>query len=112
MLVGLQLHRSYFLKALEGPDTFNALNRCVGSIYATFQSACQLIQCLEYVFDQEPQVTSRFPYLWSNTLAAAARLNFIPLIHMLIQALAGILMYYHGPTLYLSSGNDVHNTRR
>jgi hypothetical protein len=66
----LQLHRSYFLKALSEPETFTLDHKFAPSVMAIYRSASCLISTMEALFSQEPQLSVRFMCFWFNSFSA------------------------------------------
>lgn len=71
-LVLLQLHRSYFIRALSGPEeAFNRRHKYAPSVVAVFLSASRMIATIQELFQKEPELTSRILWYWSNAFSAA-----------------------------------------
>ncbi|KAI0029171.1 hypothetical protein K488DRAFT_89009 [Vararia minispora EC-137] len=73
----IQLHRSYFLQAIDNPEMFSSTHPYICSVLATFQNACQIISCVETVVDQAPEACRRIACLWTQVFGAAVGLCFI-----------------------------------
>ncbi|XP_006462394.1 hypothetical protein AGABI2DRAFT_223664 [Agaricus bisporus var. bisporus H97] len=74
-LVLLQLHRSYFIRALSGPEeAFNRRHKYAPSVVAVFLSASRMIATIQELFQKEPELTSRILWYWSNAFSAAIAL--------------------------------------
>ncbi|KAI3616044.1 hypothetical protein WG66_014000 [Moniliophthora roreri] len=71
----LQLHRSYFMRALSGPEeAFNRRHRHAPSVVAVFLSASRMIATVQEMFSREPELTIRISGYWSNAFSAAVAL--------------------------------------
>ncbi|KAG7088270.1 hypothetical protein E1B28_012284 [Marasmius oreades] len=71
----LQLHRSYFMRALSGPEeAFNRRHRHAPSVVAVFLSATRMIATVEQLYNQAPKLTVRIAGYWSNAFSAAVAL--------------------------------------
>ncbi|KAF9267290.1 hypothetical protein L218DRAFT_955169 [Marasmius fiardii PR-910] len=71
----LQLHRSYFMRALSGPEeAFNRRHRLAPSVVAVFLSATRMIATVEQLYQQAPNLTIRISGYWSNAFSAAVAL--------------------------------------
>ncbi|KAL0575784.1 hypothetical protein V5O48_006181 [Marasmius crinis-equi] len=67
----LHLHRAYLAQALlEQPHDLTH-HRLVPSVMSTYRSAWRLIQGLKQIWDQVPQLVSRYNLAWSQALSAA-----------------------------------------
>jgi hypothetical protein len=66
----LQLHRSYFMEALSGPEPFTLHHKFAPSVMATYRSASRLISTIELLFNQEPHLSTRFVCFWFNSFSA------------------------------------------
>jgi hypothetical protein len=64
--VTLQLHRSYFTQALNGPEPFTTKHQYAPSVMATYRSACRLITILDIIMKQEPRLCKRVFGFWFN----------------------------------------------
>jgi hypothetical protein len=74
MLVFLQLHRTFFTRALSGPEeTFDRSHKYAPSVVAVFLSASRMITIVQDLYEQEPQLTARILWYWSNAFSAAVR---------------------------------------
>ncbi|KNZ82068.1 hypothetical protein J132_08251 [Termitomyces sp. J132] len=71
----LQLHRSFFTRALSGPEeSFNRRHKYAPSVVAVFLSASRMIATVEDLYHREPQLTARILGYWSNAFSAAVAL--------------------------------------
>ncbi|KAF9453099.1 hypothetical protein P691DRAFT_801957 [Macrolepiota fuliginosa MF-IS2] len=71
----LQLHRSYFIRALSGPEeAFNRRHKYAPSVVAVFLSASRMIATVQELFQREPELTARILWYWSNAFSAAVAL--------------------------------------
>ncbi|KAG6835912.1 hypothetical protein H0H93_013452 [Arthromyces matolae] len=71
----LQLHRSFFTRALSAPeDSFNRRHKYAPSVVAVFLSASRMIATVEDLYNREPQLTARILGYWSNAFSAAVAL--------------------------------------
>ncbi|KAG6916036.1 hypothetical protein DXG01_008759 [Tephrocybe rancida] len=71
----LQLHRRLFTEAMSRPEAFDlATHAYAPSVLATCLGAASLIESVETLYDNEPQLTARFLYFWFNAYSAAATL--------------------------------------
>lgn len=76
-LVLLQLHRSFFTRALSGPEeSFNRRHKYAPSVVAVFLSASRMIATVQDLYHREPQLTARILGYWSNAFSAAVRLIY------------------------------------
>jgi hypothetical protein len=70
----LQLHRTFFTRALSGPEeAFNRQHKYAPSIVAVFLSAARMIATMEWLYRQEPELSARILWCWSNTFSAVVR---------------------------------------
>ena len=68
----LQLHRTFFTRALSEPEEgFNRRHRFAPSVVAIFLSASRMIATVERLYRQEPELSSRILWYWSNAFSAA-----------------------------------------
>ena len=68
----LQLHRSFFTRALSGPEeAFNRRHKYAPSVVAVFLSASRMIATVQDLYQREPQLTARILGYWSNAFSAA-----------------------------------------
>lgn len=75
-LVLLQLHRSFFTRALSGPEeAFNRRHKYAPSVVAVFLSASRMIATVEDLYQREPQLTARILGYWSNAFSAAVSIQ-------------------------------------
>ncbi|KAF8628808.1 hypothetical protein AX15_003703 [Amanita polypyramis BW_CC] len=71
----LQLHRTWFIRALSGPEeAFNRRHKYAPSVVAVFLSASRMVATIEDLFDREPELTSRVLGYWSNAFSSAVAL--------------------------------------
>ncbi|KAG6853952.1 hypothetical protein C0991_012276 [Blastosporella zonata] len=71
----LQLHRRFFTEAMSRPEAFDlATHAYAPSVLATCLGAATLIESIETLFDNEPQLSARFLYFWFNSYSATATL--------------------------------------
>ncbi|KAF8895146.1 fungal-specific transcription factor domain-containing protein [Infundibulicybe gibba] len=71
----LQLHRSFFTRALSGPEeAFNRRHKYAPSVVAVFLSASRMIATVQDLYHREPQLTARILGYWSNAFSAAVAL--------------------------------------
>lgn len=71
----LQLHRTFFTRALSGPEeAFNRRHQYAPSVVAVFLSASRMIATVEALYNQEPALSSRILWYWSNAFSAAVAL--------------------------------------
>ncbi|KAG6889813.1 hypothetical protein C0992_003928 [Termitomyces sp. T32_za158] len=71
----LQLHRSFFTRALSGPEeSFNRRHKYAPSVVAVFLSASRMIATVQDLYHREPQLTARILGYWSNAFSAAVAL--------------------------------------
>jgi hypothetical protein len=45
-------------------------------VLATFQNACQIISCIEFVLDNSPEACRRIACLWTQVFGAAVRRRY------------------------------------
>ncbi|KAI0056559.1 hypothetical protein BV25DRAFT_1813826, partial [Artomyces pyxidatus] len=69
-----QLHRTFYMQALDSPEDFIPQHPYIASITSTVYSVCQMIESLDAVYRKEPALAGRFTYFWSNTLEGAVQL--------------------------------------
>lgn len=70
-LVLLQLHRTYFMRALSGPEeAFNKRHRYAPSVVAVWLGAVRMIAAVETLYRREPELAARILGYWSNTFSA------------------------------------------
>ncbi|KAF5330260.1 hypothetical protein D9758_014460 [Tetrapyrgos nigripes] len=71
----LQLHRSYFIRALSHPEEpFNRRHRHAPSVVAIFLSASRMISTVQELYLSESRLTTRILGYWSNAFSAAIAL--------------------------------------
>ncbi|KAL0069882.1 hypothetical protein AAF712_003152 [Marasmius tenuissimus] len=71
----LQLHRTYFVRALSGfEEAFNRRHRHAPSVVAVFLSATRMIATVEQLYNQVPELSVRISGYWSNAFSAAVAL--------------------------------------
>lgn len=70
-IVLLQLHRTYFMRALSGPEeAFNKRHRYAPSVVAVWLGAVRMIAAMETLYHREPQLSTRVVGFWSNAFSA------------------------------------------
>jgi len=73
----LQLHRTFFTRALSGPEeAFNRRHKFAPSVVAVFLSASRMIATVQDLYQREPQLTARILGYWSNAFSAAVNILF------------------------------------
>jgi hypothetical protein len=71
----LQLHRTFFTRALSGPEeAFNRKHKYAPSVVAVFLSATRMIANIQELYEHEPYLTARILGYWSNAFSAAVAL--------------------------------------
>ncbi|KAG6844717.1 hypothetical protein H0H87_004440 [Tephrocybe sp. NHM501043] len=71
----LQLHRRFFTEVMSRPEVFDiATHPYAPSVLATCLGAANLIESIEALYDNEPELSARFLYFWFNSYSAAATL--------------------------------------
>ncbi|KAF8630972.1 hypothetical protein AX17_005328 [Amanita inopinata Kibby_2008] len=71
----LQLHRTFFIRALSGPEeAFNRRHKYAPSVVAVFLSASRMVATIQDLYHREPQLTARLLGYWSNAFSAAVAL--------------------------------------
>jgi hypothetical protein len=70
----LQLHRRYFMEAMNTEDPLSLHHPYSPSVLATYRCACDLITTVERLFDQEGQLCARFLHFCFNAYFAGASL--------------------------------------
>ncbi|KAF8340767.1 hypothetical protein F5887DRAFT_439676 [Amanita rubescens] len=71
----LQLHRTFFIRALSGPEeAFNRRHKYAPSVVAVFLSASRMVATIQDLFQREPQLTARLLGYWSNAFSSAVAL--------------------------------------
>ncbi|KIL59222.1 hypothetical protein M378DRAFT_1018412 [Amanita muscaria Koide BX008] len=71
----LQLHRAWFIRALNSPEEpMNRWNKYLPSVVAVFLSASRMIATIEDLFQREPRLTARLLGYWSNAFSSAVAL--------------------------------------
>jgi hypothetical protein len=76
-VVLLQLHRTFFTRALSGPEeSFNRRHKYAPSVVAVFLSASRMIATVQDLYQREPQLTARILGYWSNAFSAAVSTCF------------------------------------
>ncbi|PFH53341.1 hypothetical protein AMATHDRAFT_55245 [Amanita thiersii Skay4041] len=71
----LQLHRTFFIRALSGPEeAFNRRHKYAPSVVAVFLSASRMVATVQDLYEQEPRLTARLLGYWSNVFSAAVAL--------------------------------------
>lgn len=75
-LVLLQLHRTFFTRALSGPEeAFNRSHKFAPSVVAVFLSASRMIATVQDLYNREPHLTARILGYWSNAFSAAVNIT-------------------------------------
>ena len=72
----LQLHRRYFMEAMNAEDPLSLRHPYSPSVIATYRGACDLITTVESIFDQEGQLCARFLHFCFNAYFAGVRYTF------------------------------------
>lgn len=76
LLVLLQLHRFYFIRALSCPEeALNRRHKYAPSVVAVFMSASRMIAMVQELFQKEPDKTARIMWYWSNAFSATVSLR-------------------------------------
>lgn len=75
--VFLQLHRKYFVQALNGPEKLHQRHEYAPSVVAVFRGSIRLISIVETLYSQEQDMTVRFLSFWLNAFSGAAALFFL-----------------------------------
>ncbi|KAK2460473.1 hypothetical protein APHAL10511_007520 [Amanita phalloides] len=71
----LQLHRTFFIRSLSGPEeAFNRRHKYAPSVVAVFLSASRMVATIQELFHREPQLTARLSGYWSNAFSSAVAL--------------------------------------
>ncbi|KAJ4481959.1 fungal-specific transcription factor domain-containing protein [Lentinula aciculospora] len=74
----LQLHRTYFMRALSGPEeAFNKRHRYAPSVVAVWLGAVRMIAAVENMYRREPELTARILGYWSNTFSAVVAIALL-----------------------------------
>ncbi|KAJ3976866.1 fungal-specific transcription factor domain-containing protein [Lentinula raphanica] len=74
----LQLHRTYFMRALSGPEeAFNKRHRYAPSVVAVWLGAVRMIAAVEKLYQHEPELTARILGYWSNTFSAVVAISLL-----------------------------------
>ncbi|KAJ3992327.1 fungal-specific transcription factor domain-containing protein [Lentinula boryana] len=74
----LQLHRTYFMRALSGPEeAFNKRHRYAPSVVAVWLGAVHMIAAVESMYRYEPELTARILGYWSNTFSAVVAIALL-----------------------------------
>ncbi|KAJ3917468.1 fungal-specific transcription factor domain-containing protein [Lentinula edodes] len=77
-LVLLQLHRTYFMRALSGPEeAFNKRHRYAPSVVAVWLGAVRMIAAVETLYRREPELAARILGYWSNTFSAVVAIALL-----------------------------------
>ncbi|KAF8335644.1 hypothetical protein F5887DRAFT_1079053 [Amanita rubescens] len=71
----LQLHHCYFTQAMRGPESLDLHHKYYPSVLATYLGASSLIKAVQALFDQEPNLSTRFLHFWRNVFSAAVTLG-------------------------------------
>jgi hypothetical protein len=78
MAVLLQLHRTFFTRALSGPEeAFNRRHKYAPSVVAVFLSASRMIATVQDLYNREPHLTARILGYWSNAFSAAVNITLV-----------------------------------
>lgn len=78
LIVLLQLHRTFFTRALSGPEeAFNRKHKYAPSVVAVFLSATRMIANIQELYEHEPYLTARILGYWSNAFSAAVSFSFL-----------------------------------
>ncbi|THH30715.1 hypothetical protein EUX98_g3450, partial [Antrodiella citrinella] len=73
----LQLHRSYFTRAMNATEGFNVVSsKYSASVLAVYTSCCNLIWTVYTLYRWEPELSTRFSQFWMNSFSAAVALAF------------------------------------
>lgn len=83
----LNLHRSYFISALEESPEDLASHSFIPSVLAVYRSAWRLMRSLRYIWGAAPELISKMNVAWSQALSAAVShsLAHVAPIHVLIE---------------------------
>ncbi|KAJ4493213.1 fungal-specific transcription factor domain-containing protein [Lentinula lateritia] len=74
----LQLHRTYFMRALSGPEeAFNKRHRYAPSVVAVWLGAVRMIAAVETLYRREPELAARILGYWSNTFSAVVAIALL-----------------------------------
>jgi len=74
----LQLHRTYFMRALSGPEeAFNKRHRYAPSVVAVWLGAVRIIAAMESLYHREPELSARVVGFWSNVFAAVVSIALL-----------------------------------
>jgi hypothetical protein len=74
----LQLHRTYFMRALSSPEeALNMRHRYAPSVAAVWLGAIRTIATVETLYQREPELTTRFIGYWSNCFSAVVALALL-----------------------------------
>jgi hypothetical protein len=71
----LQLHRRYFMEAMNAEDPLSLHHPYSPSVIATYRGACDVISTVENLFDQEEQLCARFLHFCFNAYFAGASIQ-------------------------------------
>ncbi|KAL1745278.1 hypothetical protein HDZ31DRAFT_82070 [Schizophyllum fasciatum] len=72
----LQLHRRSFSDAMSSNAAqFTLTHPLAPSVVATYIAAASLIETIEVLFDQEPEISVRYLFFWFNAFSAAMTLQ-------------------------------------
>jgi hypothetical protein len=69
----LNLHRSYFISALEESPVDLASHSFIPSVLAVYRSAWRLMRGLRFIWGVAPELVSKMNAAWSQALSAAVR---------------------------------------
>ncbi|KXN83326.1 hypothetical protein AN958_01562 [Leucoagaricus sp. SymC.cos] len=67
----LNLHRSYFISALEESPEDLSSHSYIPSVLAVYRSAWRLMRGLRWIWGHAPELVSKFTIAWSQALSAA-----------------------------------------
>ncbi|KAL6303466.1 hypothetical protein BKA93DRAFT_734813 [Sparassis latifolia] len=70
----LNLHRCYFLQALNAEEGFTMKHKYAPSVLATYTSVCNVVWTVCTCYKWEPDLSLRITMLWHNCLSAAVAL--------------------------------------
>ncbi|KIK57140.1 hypothetical protein GYMLUDRAFT_46373 [Collybiopsis luxurians FD-317 M1] len=74
----LQLHRTYFMRALSGPEeAFNKRHRYAPSVVAVWLGAVRMIAAVQTLYQREPELASRIMGYWSNAFSGVVAIALL-----------------------------------
>ncbi|KAF5361070.1 hypothetical protein D9756_004646 [Leucocoprinus leucothites] len=98
----LQLHRRYFMQAMNSTEPFDMNHEFAPSVLATYLSASTLIATVEGLYEREQNLSVRFLHFWFNVFSAAVMLSLFisrapttPLATFALQDLERICQLFH-----------------